>query len=123
MLRPGIRVVFIVGIPRHRLETLAFVPKPYRTVDLIRVLPPSAASVIETPCCMDQPGGRSDRGAIWVLCDADVAGASQLQHAVQDVDSNCHLGCLTLVGLRAQARDRLPVSSGAISASTKARQL
>src|SRR5580692_11556098 len=42
--------------------------------------------------------------------------ASQLQHAVQDVDSNCHLGCLTLVGLRAQrvtdypfpAADRLP---------------
>src|SRR5205814_5075502 len=37
-----------------------------------------------------------------VSCDADVARASQLQHTVQDVDSNCHFGCLTLVGLRAQ---------------------
>src|SRR5437588_1481875 len=37
-----------------------------------------------------------------VSCDADVARASQLQHTVQDVDSNCHFGRLTLVGLRAQ---------------------
>src|SRR6201987_4645421 len=56
----------------------------------------------QTPCCMDQPRGRSDRGGLSVLCNADVAGASQLQHAVEDVDSNCHLGCLTLVGVRAQ---------------------
>jgi hypothetical protein len=40
--------------------------------------------------------------------DADVARASQLQHAVQDVDSNCHLGCLTLVGLRAQCMTNDP---------------
>src|ERR1700719_4984306 len=47
---------------------------------------------------------RVDAGSqgLSVLCDADVAGTSQLEHAVQDVDSNCHLGCLTLVGLRAQ---------------------
>src|SRR3954451_3825640 len=28
--------------------------------------------------------------------------ASQRRHAVEDVDSECHFGCLTLVGLRAQ---------------------
>src|ERR1700739_4008744 len=61
-----------------------------------------ASSHRATPCCMDQPRGRSDRGGLSVLCNADVAGASQLQHAVEDVDSNCHLGCLTLVGVRAQ---------------------
>jgi len=40
-LRPGIRVVFTSGFqtpPRNA----AFVPKPYRAVDLIRVLPPQA---------------------------------------------------------------------------------
>ena len=37
-----------------------------------------------------------------VSYDADVARASQRQHAVEDVDSECHFGCLTLVGLRAQ---------------------
>src|SRR5882724_8119904 len=37
-----------------------------------------------------------------VSCNADVARASQRQHAVEDVDSKCHFGCLTLVGLRAQ---------------------
>src|SRR5947209_5531606 len=40
--------------------------------------------------------------ALVVSCDADVARASQLQHTVQDVDSNCDFGRLTLVGLRAQ---------------------
>src|SRR6202045_5072642 len=37
-----------------------------------------------------------------VSYDADVARASQRQHAVEDVDSECHFGFLTLVGLRAQ---------------------
>jgi hypothetical protein len=37
-----------------------------------------------------------------VSCNANVRRASQLQHAVQNVDSNCHFGCLTLVGLRSQ---------------------
>src|SRR5260370_40378553 len=37
-----------------------------------------------------------------VSYDADVARASQRQHAVEDVDSECPFGCLTLVGLRAQ---------------------
>src|SRR2546423_3845735 len=56
-----------------------------------------------------------------VSYDADVARASQRQHAVEDVDSECHFGCLTLVGLRAQRMtdDRFQRPS----ASTKARQL
>src|SRR5205085_8388583 len=60
--------------------------------------------------------------AYSVLCDADVARSSQLQHAVQDVDSNCHLCCLTLVGLRAQRVTDDPFQRPT-SASTKARQL
>ncbi len=38
-LRPDIRVVFTSGY-RSPPEDVAFVPKPYRAVDLIRVLPP-----------------------------------------------------------------------------------
>ena len=41
MLRPGIRVVFTSGL-QTPLGDAAFVPKPYRAVDLIRVLPPQA---------------------------------------------------------------------------------
>src|SRR6266446_4005739 len=54
--------------------------------------------------------------------DADVARASQRQHAVEDVDSKCRFGCLTLVGLRAQRMTDDPFHRP-ISASTKARQL
>jgi CheY-like chemotaxis protein len=39
MLRPGIRVVFTSGFQAPPGDA-AFVPKPYRAVDLIRVLPP-----------------------------------------------------------------------------------
>jgi CheY-like chemotaxis protein len=38
-LRPGIRVVFTSGFQTPPGDA-AFVPKPYRAVDLIRVLPP-----------------------------------------------------------------------------------
>ena len=38
-LRPGIRVVFTSGFQTPP-GNAAFVPKPYRAVDLIRVLPP-----------------------------------------------------------------------------------
>jgi hypothetical protein len=41
------------------------------------------------PCCMDQPVDAVDPGPLVVSCDADVARASQLQHTVQDADSNC----------------------------------
>jgi CheY-like chemotaxis protein len=37
--RPDIRVVFTSGFPRPPGDA-AFVPKPYRAADLIRVLPP-----------------------------------------------------------------------------------
>src|ERR1700746_4172895 len=50
---------------------------------------------------MDQPVDAVIPSLV-VSCDADVARASQLQHTVQDIDSNCHFGGLTLVGLRAQ---------------------
>jgi len=39
MFRPGIRVVFTSGFQTPPGD-VAFVPKPYRAVDLIRVLPP-----------------------------------------------------------------------------------
>jgi hypothetical protein len=38
-LRPGIRVIFTSGFQTPPGD-VAFVPKPYRAVDLIRVLPP-----------------------------------------------------------------------------------
>ncbi len=38
-MRPGIRVVFTSGFPRPPGDA-AFVPRPYRAVDLIDVLPP-----------------------------------------------------------------------------------
>ena len=41
MLRPGIRVIFTSGFQTPP-GNAAFVPKPYRAVDLIRVLPPQA---------------------------------------------------------------------------------
>src|ERR1700746_1089051 len=57
--------------------------------------------IIGRPCCRSQPVDAVSPSLV-VSCDADVARASQLQHTVQDVDSNCHFGRLTLVGLRAQ---------------------
>ena len=53
------------------------------------------------PCCMDQPVDAVTQ-VLSVSFDADVGRASQLQHAVQDADSNRHLGRLTQVRLRAQ---------------------
>jgi CheY-like chemotaxis protein len=41
MLQPEIRVIFTSGF-HTPLRNAAFVPKPYRAVDLIRVLPPRA---------------------------------------------------------------------------------
>jgi two-component system cell cycle response regulator CpdR len=47
MLRPGIRVVFTSGFQTPPGVT-AFVPKPFRAVDLIRVLPPQALPTQKT---------------------------------------------------------------------------
>ena len=54
-------------------------------------------------CCRDQRDGRDspfpDRGS----GDADGVRASEVQHAVEDVDGDLHLGRPTFVGVRAQS--------------------
>jgi CheY-like chemotaxis protein len=47
MLRPGIRVIFTSGFQTPP-GNAAFVPKPYRAVDLIRVLPPQPLPSLRT---------------------------------------------------------------------------
>ena len=46
--------------------------------------------------------GRTHPYPVLRSCDADGLRASQLQHAVESVDGNAHLGCPTLVRARAQ---------------------
>src|SRR4051795_1867944 len=53
-------------------------------------------------CCMDQGCGRNDPFPVLGSCDADGLRASQLQHAVQDLDGDVHLGRPTLIRTRAQ---------------------
>src|SRR4051794_22067396 len=43
------------------------------------------------PCCTDQGWGRNDPSPVLGSCDADGLRASQLQHAVQDMDRHVHL--------------------------------
>src|SRR3954469_6180505 len=50
------------------------------------------------PCCMDQWKGRTHPYPVLGSCDADGLRASQLQHAVEDVDGNLDLGRPTLIG-------------------------
>src|SRR5205814_2729763 len=71
----------------------------------------TALTLRAAPCCMDQPVD-AVIPVLVVSYDANVARASQRQH-VEDVDSKCHLGCLTLVGLRAQrmADDPFPAAN------------
>ncbi len=54
------------------------------------------------PCCMDQWEGCTHPNPVLGSCDADGLRASQLQHAVEGVDGNVHLGRPTLVRARAQ---------------------
>ena len=54
------------------------------------------------PCCTDQRDGRKDRYPVLGSCDADGLRAPQLQHAIEGVDGNLHLGRPTLVRARAQ---------------------
>src|SRR5215208_4209863 len=61
------------------------------------------------PCCTDQGCGRSDPNPVLGSCDADGLRASQLHHAVEDVDGDVHLGRPTLVRVRSQ-----PVSDHAL---------
>src|SRR4051812_2684095 len=62
------------------------------------------------PCCTDRRYGRTEPDPCSGLCDADVLRASQLQHSVQYVGGDRHLGRLTPVRLEAQpvTDDALP---------------
>jgi hypothetical protein len=53
-------------------------------------------------CCMDQWERRTHPYPVLGSCDADGLRASQLQHAVEGVDGNLHLGRPTLIRARAQ---------------------
>src|SRR3954447_22756190 len=54
------------------------------------------------PWCMDQGCGRNDPYPVLGSCDAGGLRASQLQHAVQDLDRHVHLSRPTLIRTRAQ---------------------
>src|SRR4051812_39897612 len=68
----------------------------------------SASTLSETSCirggpwCTDQGAGAMDPYPVLGSCDADGLRASQLQHAVQDLDGDVHLSRPTLVRTRAQ---------------------
>src|SRR3954449_13542653 len=53
------------------------------------------------PCCMDRRYGRIEPYPCSGSCGADILRASQLQHSVQHVGGDRHLGCLSPVGLEA----------------------
>src|SRR5215213_6898570 len=55
----------------------------------------------QPPCCMDRRCGRIEPYPCSGSCGADILGASQLQHSVQHVGGDRHLGCLSPVGLEA----------------------
>src|SRR3954470_5575774 len=54
------------------------------------------------PWCTDQGCGRNDPYPVLGSCDAGGLRASQLQHAVEDIDRHVHLSRPTLIGVRAQ---------------------
>src|SRR3954469_23185276 len=54
------------------------------------------------PWCMDQGCGRNAPYPVLGSCDAGGLRASQLQHAVQDLDRHVHLSRPTLIRTRAQ---------------------
>src|SRR4051794_33855064 len=54
------------------------------------------------PWCTDQGCGRNAPYPVLGSCDAGGLRASQLQHAVQDLDRHVHLSRPTLVRTRAQ---------------------
>src|SRR5215212_2365057 len=90
-----------LAVPDHstlsrRAETLA-VPRP--------------KSGSEPPCCMDRGCGRTEPDPCCGLCDADVLRASEVQHTVQHVGGDRHLGRLSPVPLEAQ-----PVTDDALPA-------
>jgi hypothetical protein len=54
-------------------------------------------------CCIDRQGGRDSPGPRLRSGDADGVRAPEFQHAVEAMDSDAHLGCLTLVRVQAEA--------------------
>src|SRR5215212_8489780 len=75
-----------------------------------------------TPCCMDQGCGHTEPNPCSGSCDADILGASEVQHSVQHVGRDRHLARLTLVCLEAQpiANDALPARDIALPKSAPA---
>ncbi len=63
----------------------------------------SALRLASTPPGSRRRDGRVDPSPDRGSSDADGVRASQLQHAVEDMDSDAHLGRLASVGVRAQA--------------------
>src|SRR3954447_2912474 len=53
------------------------------------------------PCCMDRRCGRTEPDPCSGSCGADILGASEVQHSVQHVGGDRHLGCLSPVGREA----------------------
>ena len=72
--------------------------------------PTRQSQLICATCCMDRRCGRIEPHPCSGLYDADVLRASQLQHSVQHIDGDRHLGRLSPVRLRAQpfTDDALP---------------
>ena len=82
----------------------------HRLTGLCSLLPSVKTSGFTPPCCMDRRCGRTEPDPCSGLCDADILRASQLQHSVQHVGRDGHLGRLSPVRLEAQplADDALP---------------
>ncbi len=69
---------------------------------LIAAIDPTIGDVLGR-CCMGRRGGRADPNPRLRSGDADGVRASQLQHAVEDVNSDVDLGRPALVRVRVQA--------------------
>ena len=52
----------------------------------------------DAPCCTGRPCGRIEPYPCSGSCGADVLGASEVQHPVQHVGGDRHLGRLTPIG-------------------------
>src|SRR4051794_8985125 len=79
-------------------------------------LQPGSDEALVQPWCMDRRRGRDNPRPRPGSGDADVIRASQLQHAVERLGGDCHLGRPTLVRARAQpvADHPLPPRDGGL---------
>src|SRR4051812_21937031 len=100
--------------PQHAARGRTMIARGWARTNQYRVLPlsPLARGGHPGPCCTDHGWGRNDPYPVLGSCDADVGRASQLQHAVQDLDRHVHLRRPTLVCVRAQ-----PIPDHALVAS------